>query len=377
MKPSMPRLSSFMLGILALVLLAACSDSGPTGLADNSNVHGGPDNPARDGSYTAAIVSENGIAALEPVVIGGVEQWILIRGYDVSNPVLVFLHGGPASPAMRYARFAFAGLERHFTVVSWDQRGCGRSYHEGLSSASITFDQMLSDTHELIELMRARFGVQKVYLMGLSWGSLLGTITARDYPELLHAYIGVGQAVNVERGVPVAHAAAMARAIELGRDDAIAALSTIQVDPVDWDQVGELYDWLEELGLGDIHDPSLLPGFAQEAGPLTEYTAANEANEGAWRELYAFSPLLADQTWLQTLNILETVPRLEVPVYFLAGRYDYKAPSFLVEEYLNALDAPQGKQMFWFENSAHIPFIEERPEFNFVMIDEVLSEAGG
>ena len=374
---SIPRLHAITLGLLTGALLVGCSDSGPTGPSVDPNVHGGPDNPARDGSYTAAIVSENGIAALEPVVIGGVEQWILIRGYDVSNPVLVFLHGGPASPAMRYARFAFAGLERHFTVVSWDQRGCGKSYHEGLSSASITFDQMLSDTHELIELMRARFGVQKVYLMGLSWGSLLGTITARDYPELLHAYIGVGQGVNVERGVPVAHAAAMARAIELGRDDAIAALSTIQVDPVDWDQVGELYDWLEELGLGDIHDASLLPGFAQEAGPLTEYTAANEANEGAWRELYAFSPLLADQTWLQTLNILETVPRLEVPVFFLAGRYDYKAPSFLVEEYLNALVAPQGKQMFWFENSAHVPFIEERPEFSSVMIDEVLAEAGG
>ena len=371
---SIPRLHAITLGLLTGALLVGCSDSGPTGPSVDPNVHGGPDNPARDGSYTTAIVSENGIASLEPVVIGGVEQWILIRGYDVSNPVLVFLHGGPASPAMRYSRFAFAGLERHFTVVSWDQRGCGKSYHEGLSSASITFDQMLSDTHELIELMRARFGVQKVYLMGLSWGSLLGTITARDYPELLHAYIGVGQAVNVERGVPVAHAAAMARAIELGREDAIAALSAIQVDPVDWDHVGELYDWLEELGLGDIHDHSMLPGFALEAGPLTEYTAANEANEGAWRRLYAFSPLLADQTWLQTLNILETVPRLEVPVYFLAGRYDYKAPSFLVEEYLNALDAPQGKQMSWFENSAHIPFIEERPEFSSVMIDEVLAE---
>ena len=374
MKLLMPRPFSFIPGILALFLLVACSDSGPTGPADDSNVFGGPDNPARDGSYTEAIVSENGIASLEPMVIGGVEQWILIRGYDVSNPVLVFLHGGPASPAMPYARFSFGGLERHFTVVSWDQRGCGKSYHEGLSSASITFDQLVSDTHELIELMRARFGVQKVYLMGLSFGSLLGTITARDHPDLLHAYIGVGQAVNVERGIPVAHAAAMARAIELGRDDAIASLSTIQVDPIDWDQVGLLYDWLGELGLGDIHDASLLPGFAQEAGPLTEYTAANVANEGAWRELYAFSPLWADETWLRTLNILEMVPRLEVPVYFLAGRYDYKTPSFLVEEYLNALDAPPGKRMFWFENSAHVPFIEERSVFNSVMIDTILAE---
>ena len=159
---SIPRLYSVRLALLASVLLAGCSDSGPTGPAGDSNVY----------------------------------------GYDVDNPVLVFLHGGPGSPAMPYARFSFGGLERHFTVVSWDQRGCGKSYHEGLSSASITIDGMLSDTHELIQMMRARFGVQKVYLMGLSWGSLLGA--------------------------------------------------------------------------------------------LTEYTAANVASEGAWRELYAFSPLLLD-----------------------------------------------------------------------------------
>ena len=377
MRRSKRRLYSVRLALLASVLLAGCSDSGPIGPSGDSDVHGGPDNPARDGSYTEAIVSETGIASLEPVVLGGVEQWILIRGYDVANPVLVFLHGGPGSPAMPYARFSFKGLEHHFTVVTWDQRGCGKSYREGLSAESITFDRMLSDTRELIQMMRARFGVQKVYLMGLSWGSLLGALTARDHPELLHAYIGVGQAVNVERGVPVSHAAALARATELGRDDAIAALSAIQVDPVDWDQVGELYDWLEELGLGDIHDASLLPGFAQEAGPLTEYTAANEASEGAWRELYAFSPLLLDQTWLRTLNMLDMVPRLDVPVFFLAGRYDYKAPSFLVEEYLNALEAPAGKRMFWFENSAHVPFIEERPAFHSVMIETILAESGG
>jgi len=370
-------LRAVALGCLTAALLGACGGSSSTDPPDNPNLHGGPTNPATDGSYTEAIVSENGIASLEAVVLGGVEQWILIRGYDVSNPVLVFLHGGPGSPAMPYARFSFGGLERHFTVVSWDQRGSGKSYYEGLSAASITFDRMLSDTRELIQMMRARFGVQKVYLMGLSWGSTLGTLTARDHPELLHAYIGVGQAVNVERSVPVAHVAAMARAIELGRADAVAALSAIQVDPVDWDQVGELGDWLEELGLGDIHDSSLIPGFVAEAGPLTEYTAANEANEGAWRALYDSSPLLSDGTWFRTLDLINQVPRLEVPVYFLAGRYDYKTPGVLVSEYLNALEAPAGKRMFWFEDSAHVPFIEERSAFHSVMIDTILAESGG
>ncbi|MCL7972201.1 MAG: alpha/beta hydrolase [marine benthic group bacterium] len=362
--------------LLCLVLAAACGGSTAPDPSD-PDVHGGPTNPAQDGSYTEAIVSENGVASLEPVVLGGVEQWILIRGYDVSNPVLVFLHGGPGSPAMPYARFSFGGLERDFTVVTWDQRGCGKSYDPGLAANSITFERLLADTGELIQTMRARFGVEKVYLMGLSWGSVLGTLTARDHPEWLHAYIGVGQVVDVERSVPIAHAAAVARATELGRADALTALSGIQVDPVNWDQLPELSSWLEELGLGDIHDPSLLPGFAAEAGPLTEYTAENQSNEGAWRSLYEASPLLADQDWFQTLDLISQAPRLEVPVYFMAGRYDYKTPGELAEEYLNGLDAPAGKQMFWFENSAHVPFIEQREPFYSAMIETILAEVGG
>ena len=114
------RILEIALGLAAL--LAACGDPVSSGVA----VHGGPENPARDGSYTAAIVSQNGIASLEPVMLGGVEQWILIRGHDVDNPVLIYLHGGPGSPAILYGRFAFSGLEQHFTVVTWDQRGCGR-----------------------------------------------------------------------------------------------------------------------------------------------------------------------------------------------------------------------------------------------------------
>jgi pimeloyl-ACP methyl ester carboxylesterase len=371
-----PRRYSITIGLLTSVILVGCSDSTTTGPSGGVTVFGGPDDPARDGSYTEAIVSENGIASLEPVTLGGVEQWVLIRGYDVANPVLIFLHGGPGSPAIPYARFSFGGLERHFTVVTWDQRGCGKSYYEGLSAETITFVRLLSDTRELIQMMRARFGVPKVYLMGLSWGSNLGALMARDHPELLHAYIGVGQVVNVERAVPLAHEAALVRAIELGREDAIASLSAIQTDPVDWDQLGTLSDWLEEFGFGDIHDPSLLPGFAAEAGALTEYTAADESNEGAWRDLYDSSPLLSDQTWLRTLDLMSQVPRVEVPVYFLAGRFDYKTPSALVEEYLDVLEAPAGKRMFWFESSAHVPFIEERSVFHSVMIETILAETG-
>jgi pimeloyl-ACP methyl ester carboxylesterase len=361
---------------VAMLLLATsgCSDS--TSPSD-PNVHGGPDNPAPDGSYTEAIVSPNGIASLEPVTLGGVQQWLLIRGYDVDNPVLIFLHGGPGSPAIHYARFAFSGLERHFTVVTWDQRGCGKSYSAGIDPQSLTFQRMLSDTHELVTMMRARFGVERVYLMGISWGSTLGAITARDYPELIHAYVGIGQAVNLVRSYGVALQVALARATDDGVQEAIddltPLLAAFQTDStVNWDQAGQLFDWLEVFGYGDLHDLSLYETLAEEAGALTEYTAQDFANEDDWQALYSSAPLFTDLAFWNDLDMIGQVPRIEVPVFFFAGEYDYKTPIVLVEEYLATLDAPAGKQLVRFENSAHVPFLEERVAFRNAMINTVL-----
>lgn len=351
------------------LLLAACGDPVSTGEA----VHGGPGNPARDGSYTEGIAGEAGVASLEPVLLGGVEQWILIRGHDVANPVLVYLHGGPGSPAIFYARFAFGGLERHFTVVTWDQRGCGKSFSPAMDAESITLEQLLSDTRELIVMMRERFATDAVYLMGASWGSVLGVFTARDHPDLIRAYIGVGQFVNAEQTMRLAHAAALDEAIELGVQEAIDELSSIQLYPeIEWDRWKDVVPWLEEFGLGDIHDRSLYPELVDSLSAPTEYTQQDVAYQDEWEQLYWASPLNADLGWVYGLDVPSQVPRLEVPVFFLSGRFDFKTPGALVTDYLNVLNAPAGKQMMWFENSAHAVFLEERQAFRNTMLEDVL-----
>ena len=168
--------------ILFLLVLSGCSKKV---IQPEDNFVGGPENPASDGTYTSRIYSENGIASLEEITLGEEKQWVLIRSHDISKPVLIFLHGGPGSACIFYATYAMGGLEQDFVVVTWDQRGSGKSYHEGIDPNSLTFDQLYSDTHELIVKMKSRFGVDKVYLMGLSWGSILGANIAKNYPELL------------------------------------------------------------------------------------------------------------------------------------------------------------------------------------------------
>jgi pimeloyl-ACP methyl ester carboxylesterase len=117
---------------------------------------------------------ENGIARFEKVMLGGIEQTILIRTHDASNPVLLFLHGGPGFPMMPLFPHFNQELEKHFVVVSWDQRGAGKSYSKKISAESFTIEQFVEDTHQLVDWLRQQFNQEKIFLMGGSWGSGLG-----------------------------------------------------------------------------------------------------------------------------------------------------------------------------------------------------------
>src|SRR5512145_35243 len=115
-----------------------------------------------------------GINVLEKVVLGGTAQWISIRGADPHQPVLLFLHGGPGSANLAKLRVQTPALEEHFVVVNWDQRGAGKSAGIGFDYESLSIAQIISDTHELVEYLKARFGVEKIYLLGFSWGTIVG-----------------------------------------------------------------------------------------------------------------------------------------------------------------------------------------------------------
>ncbi|MEG4855444.1 alpha/beta fold hydrolase [Microcoleus sp. B5-D4] len=136
----------------------------------------------------------NSIAVLEKVKLGGSEEWISIRGKDSRNPVLLFLAGGPGGSQLVTARRALAGLEDRFVVVNWDQPGAGKSF-DAVDRSKLTPDRYITDTRELVLNLRQRFGKEKVYVLGESWGSALGIMVVQRYPELFHAFIGTGQMV--------------------------------------------------------------------------------------------------------------------------------------------------------------------------------------
>ena len=155
-----------------------------------------------------AINSPHGINSLDSVRIGGIDQWIEVRGQNVNNPILLFIHGGPGIAFIPLAGAWQASWERDFTVVQWDQRGAGKTYASNdkeLQRRTMNVPQMEQDTLDVVNYLRNRFRREKIFVLGHSWGSILGLWLAHEHPELIYAYVGVGQVINTRQNEEVGY----------------------------------------------------------------------------------------------------------------------------------------------------------------------------
>jgi pimeloyl-ACP methyl ester carboxylesterase len=306
--------------------------------------------PIRD---AAGRVIPGSVASLEQVTLGGWRQYILIRGSDASNPVLMFLHGGPGMPMMYLAHRFQRELENDFLIIHWDQRGAGKSFAADVPVESMDVEQFLSDARELVELVRSRYGAEKIYLAGHSWGSYLGMLFAARHPELLHAYIGIGQVVDEQRAAAIQDEFIRRRAVETGDQEALQELEA---------QGRAAHEkWLFKFG-GELHRHTSWLPFLWAGLQAPEYSLTDAVNVGRGS---SFSSRHMRYNAIQG-PLIEHVTKVDVPVYFFTGRHDYTTPFELVELYFERLEAP-AKRMVWFEESAHFPFFEQPREFTKAM----------
>jgi pimeloyl-ACP methyl ester carboxylesterase len=304
------------------------------------------------------IAGPDGLESLEEVVLGGVRQWILIRGSDKADPVVLFLHGGPGAADIFLARHFDGKLTQHFVVVHWDQRGAGKSYDSDIPTAALNRDQFVSDICELSEKLKTRFNVPKVYLVGHSWGSEIGILAASRHPELFHAFVGVGQVVEKNEQEEISYRFALDMARNSQNALAIEELEEIGAPPYEnHKELTTQRKWLERFG-GVTHANKLTFNDYLKIGLTSpDYTLLDGLRFFRGQE---FSEKHMWEERMHT-NLFQEVPRVDVPTYFFAGRYDYNTPSQLTERYFQQVNAPSGKQLVWFENSGHmIPY--EEPE---------------
>jgi pimeloyl-ACP methyl ester carboxylesterase len=318
-------------------------------------------------SYTPKIEGENSIASLEEIDLGGIRQTILIRGKDKNNPILLYLHGGPGLTLMPYAHIFDRKLEEKFIVVHWDQRGAGKTYTKSTNPGDLKIEQYLSDTYELIKYLYNRFDKEKVFLLGHSWGSYLGIVTAYRHPELLYAYIGMGQVINQPVDENISYNYVMEKARAANNQKAINDLNRIGLPPYDnADKLLTERNWLYKYD-GIVYNLSLFKTI-KYAIFSPEYSIWDHIKESRGSKLSLSS--VNDE--FKIVNIEETIKTLDVPVYFLEGRHDYCVPSELVVKYMDILEAPH-KEIIWFKNSAHMIPIEETDLYQDILINKVLS----
>ena len=316
--------------------------------------------------FTPAITDASGnpqpgsVASLEQVTLGGVDQWILIRGADTTKPVLLVLHGGPGFAMTPWLElYQRPALEENFVVVNWDQRGAGKSYSPDLTAEDMTVAKLVSDTLELTELLREGFGQDKIFLTGHSWGSALGFLAIMENPEPYHAYIASAEAAHWNRRQQLSYDWVLEQARSAGDSEVVEALAGLgPFDPTSVSQVGIKDQFLDRYRGGDYYTEGLWDEYLAYAleGRSPAYTQAEIETYVAGLELSGrtLGPEIAQSGY----DLFRDFPVSPIPIHFLVGRHDHSTPGELAEEYYEVLEAP-AKSFTWFENSGHTLMFDE------------------
>lgn len=274
---------------------------------------------------------------------GGINQWIKVDGEDESKPVLLFLHGGPGSSVMSYEKKFTQQLKKHFVVVQWDQRESGKTLKLNSSSAPLTLGLFESDALEIIQHLTKRFQKEKIYLAGHSWGGFLALWLASRHAELFEACFAVSPMIHQVESEKTS--LQMMKELAQSQNNKLATeeLDSIQIPFQSGEQIYFHRKWLYKL-INKQKEPFSPEYVEQWAAKWLD--VFNEASE---------------------INLFESAPEMQCPVYFLVGSKDYQTNFELTKSYFEKLKAPK-KELFWFYKSAHLPNLTEPAKFQEVIL---------
>ena len=319
----------------------------------------------------AGTVKPNSITEEFSLTIGGIRQWIMIRGTDRNNPILLYIHGGPGKCEMPLQRIYNSELEDYFTVVTWDQRGAGKTNRIIGDVKDFTLAAYLSDTYEVIQYLKKRFGRQKIFLVGHSWGALLGILTVRDHPDDFFAYVGIGQVTGLQQNIGEAYRTALSLATKEGNQKILRKLSGMKLDE------GKLGDaqlrniiyirkYINRKTPNQIRK-KIYPTLVWKSMWSPEYTLPDVV-----RAIIGISGSMdfLKQNDLSNIDMYKLVPELKVPFFIVSGTQDLFTNPDLTRAYLDFVRAPY-KKFIRFERSTHHPNYEEAEKYNHLIIDEV------
>jgi len=328
-----------------------------------------------------------GIEELVSVPIGGIDQGLHIRGRNRDNPILLYLHGGPGCPWIGFMDAIQRPWEDYFTVVQWDQRQTGKSYYPADDDNNpLTVAQFIHDTEEVVQYLLDHLMKDKLFLLGHSWGSILGTHIAKQHPDCLHAYIGVGQVVNMWESEQLLfqrlyqHAEARQERALINKLDAIGPYpDVLQPGQSFIEHAAFLRKEIGRLaGESLMHHTSWedfgrMLNFERTISPhLTWVDMANRVfgdKDAVERAPYSFA-----KEFLQVDLPVQVGSEFEVPVFFFTGAHDHQTSVTLSDKWFSSLQAPY-KELVHFDDSAHMVVNEEPGKFLIELVNKVLPYA--
>ncbi|SFB07932.1 MULTISPECIES: alpha/beta fold hydrolase [unclassified Bacillus (in: firmicutes)] len=306
------------------------------------------------------LVDNGGISEVVKLKVRGEDQYLLIEGEEANQPIMLFLHGGPGQPFPFgvSSRGQFPQLNRKFTTVFYDQRGAGKSYHKHISKESMTVERFIDDTEQVIDYLRDRFKVDKIYLVGMSWGTIIGMKLAHKSPNKFHAYVGFDQVTNMTDNQRLGMKALRARAEESGDQKMLAQLIELGEPPFFEKKEGKYSDFIQGVK-GYIYKDDQIKGpnvlaLIKSALLSPDYNLKDIFNSLVSAPKFNIFECTALQEALIRTD-LTTITRLDIPFTIVQGRHDLTTNFHAAKLFYEKIDAPSGKHFYILEQSAHIP----------------------
>jgi len=310
------------------------------------------------------------------VKIGGVQQGMFIRGTNLKNPVLLFVHGGPSFSEYFLVEKYPTGLENYFTVCYWEERGGGISYSPQVTMESMTLEQLASDEIEVTNYLRDRFKKEKIYLMAHSGGTAFAIQSVASFPHLFHAYIGIAQITCQAESEKLAYRYMIDQYSSRGDANRVSEFKKYPI--LEYDSLllpffnSVLRDrCMHELGIGTMHNmKSIIKDVFYPVWMCRAYTLREKFN--IWYSKFSFINKSGLREQVLNSDIPAKFPKIDIPVYFFSGLYDLTVNKNLAKAYLKQLQSPV-KGFYTFDNSAHSPMFEESRRFLEIMVNDVLN----
>ncbi|MFD6104160.1 alpha/beta fold hydrolase [Nocardia salmonicida] len=312
------------------------------------------------------ITTANGIDEAGFVRIGGIDQWISIRGEDLDNPVLFEIHGGPGASSLIYASRT-RDWERHFTVVRWDMRGAGKTFgHTGADGqGEMSLRQLEHDALEVTEHLRTRLGVDKVVLLGCSFGSFVALRIARSRPELFSAYVGTDQNINAGGRDRTAYAGLLARLEKAGKSKDLAAVTAMTADRSAWTQD----DWSQFNKHTVSSDPLTFDTVKKVVmGSLLTSPLHSLREVRTYMQAMSFSEVLAPQS--VTIDEWDEGTTFTLPFFLFQGDSDVITPPESAKRFFDDVTAPI-KEFALIENASHFAAFRRPDRFLALLLAHV------